>query len=369
MTRIIRLLSLAVLLALTAACSSLPPVSAKPANYIVAGQESRTFETQDQLTLFGQWWHPANGQPRAVVLLVHGTLVHSGFYSPWAKELTRKGYAVFGIDLRGWGQSQGYGRRGFVKSYDEYLEDMRFAWSEVQQRYPGLPVFVQGESLGGTVALLAQQSGTVQARGLILNAPAVRPNPGIGWVRAPSLIGKFNFWMASIPGRMFPNAPTLPASWLEKGISLVLEEPQAQRRFMQDPISTHTALPHAYVSSLYKGTARAQDGLGKITVPLIILHGTRDVMVPVSSSEYAMRKVGSADKKLQVYENMTHATLHDTEKGKVWFDIVEWLDQRTTAPVLASPSAAFDVRAWLDAQRQQAPARVGQGDAALADVL
>jgi acylglycerol lipase len=349
MTRILRLFSLSVLLALLGACSSLPPVSPKPANYVVSGQESRTFETADKLALFGQWWHPASGNPRAVVLLVHGTLVHSGFYAPWAKELTRKGYAVFGIDLRGWGQSQGYGRRGFVKNYDEYLEDVRFAWNEVQQRYPGVPVFVQGESLGGTVALLAQQSGAVQARGLILNAPAVRPNPGIGWVRAPTLIGKFNFWMASIPGRMFPNAPTLPASWLEKGISLVLEDPEAQRRFKQDPISVHTALPHAYVSSLYKGTSRAQDDLAKITVPVLILQGTKDVLVPLSSSEYALRKVASQDKKLRVYEGMTHATLHDTEKVKVWFDIVEWLDKRTPVPALATPQAGVDVRTWLEA--------------------
>jgi acylglycerol lipase len=344
----IKLLFLTVLLPLLVACGSLPPVSPKPLNYVVAGQESRTFETKDKLALFGQWWHPAHSQPRAVVLLVHGTLVHSGFYAPWAKELNRKGYAVFGIDLRGWGQSQGYGRRGFVQDYDEYLEDLRFAWHEVQQRYPGVPVFLQGESLGGTVVLLAQERGIVAARGLVLNAPAVRPNPGIGWVRAPSLIGQFNFWLASMPGRLFPNAPALPASWLESGISLVLEEPAAQRRFKQDPISVHTALPHAYVSALYKGTARAQDDLDKITVPLLFLHGTKDVLVPVSSSEYAMRKVKSPDKKLQVYEGMTHATLHDTEKGKVWFDIVEWLDARTSAPAPVAPSAATDVHRRLE---------------------
>lgn len=330
-------LCLVLLLALLSACSSISPL---PANYVVAGNESRTFQTPDKLTLFGQWWLPAKGrEPRAVVLLVHGTLVHSGFYAPWAEELANNGYAVFGIDLRGWGQSQGFGRRGGVRDYDDYVADVELAWQEVKQRFPQQPVYLQGESMGGAVVLLAEESGKFQARGLILNAPAIRPNPGIGFLRAPGVWGDFNFWLASLPGRALPNMPTIPGRVLESGISLILKDRSAQQRYKADANNVHTALPYSYISALYKGSKRARNNLGKINVPLIVLQGTSDVMVPASSSEDAMAKFGSTDKTLKLYEGATHATLHDIDRIKVWPDIISWLNAHTAESEVAAAGA------------------------------
>lgn len=332
MPRMMKHLMLMLVAVLVSACTSLPTVSPVPQHYVVEGSESRTFQTTDNLTLFGQWWHPASGKPaRGVVLLVHGTLVHSGFYAPWAKELARNGYAVFGIDLRGWGQSQGHGRRGFVRNYDEYVADVRLAWAEVRRRYPDTPVFLQGESLGGGVVLLAQQQNAFDAKGLILNAPAIKPNPGIGIFRGTRLA----FWAASLPGHVMPNAPALPAKVLESGISLILRDEDAQKHFKTDPHSTHTALPYAYFTALYEATGRIKGRLDRVDEPLIILHGTSDVMVPHTSSRWALRRVASKDKTLKVYEGMTHATLHDKDKRLVWLDILDWLDARTVEPKVA----------------------------------
>jgi alpha-beta hydrolase superfamily lysophospholipase len=102
-----------------------------------------------RLLRFGQWWLPANREtPRGVILLLHGTVVHSGFYFPVAQEYVRHGYAVFGIDLRGWGQSQGYGRRGNIGSYDEHLGDLKVAHAEVLGRYPDAPAVWPGLYVG-----------------------------------------------------------------------------------------------------------------------------------------------------------------------------------------------------------------------------
>lgn len=89
-----------------------PHVSQLPDSYTVApNAEQRTFITRDKLTLFAQWWIPQKNQPKAVVLLIHGSLLHSGFYALWADHLVENNYAVLGVDLRGWGQSQGFGHR------------------------------------------------------------------------------------------------------------------------------------------------------------------------------------------------------------------------------------------------------------------
>jgi len=300
---------------------------------IASGAESRTFVTTDNLTLFGQWWVPAPEQPvKAVVLLIHGTNVHSGFYAPWAEELVENGYAVFGIDLRGWGQSQGYGRRGFVKDSTLYMEDLKIAGREVKARFSDLPVFLQGESLGGAIVLCSQMGEAVSVDGLILNAPAIRPAIKFWFLRPPSLLADFFLRYSAIPGDFFPNHPVLVPGFVpELFIGEIVKDKEVQVRYKDDSHVVHKALPFSYLSSLRDMSAQIDIGLPFITTPLIILHGTDDVLVPLSSSEYAMKHLASSDKTLKVYEGMTHVTLHDIGREKVWADIISWLDERANA--------------------------------------
>jgi dienelactone hydrolase len=52
-----------------------------------------TFTTPDAVTIYQQSWLP-DGEPKAVVLLLHGLAEHSGRYTHVAKALTDAGYAV-----------------------------------------------------------------------------------------------------------------------------------------------------------------------------------------------------------------------------------------------------------------------------------
>lgn len=333
----------AILLALLFLCSGCashfnPPRMAAPISYRLApsADEQAVLETrdEDQLLVFGQWWLPdVPEQAKAVVLVLHGTLVHSGFYDPVAEHYTEQGYAVFGIDFRGWGQSQGYGRRGNVDDYDGYLEDLKVAYTEVRTRYPSLPVFLQGESMGGTIALLSQVEKAVEVDGLILNAPAVRPGLFIGPLRTPHWLADAGLWSMSIPGAMTPNMPTpVYMPWVKRaGVGLMLKEEENQKRFLEDPFVPDTALPWSYFSSLRSAMKRVKAGLDEIDVPVLIQQGTKDVLVPVSSSEYTLEHLASDDKTLKIYDRLTHGTLHDRRREEVWADALEWLAQRLAA--------------------------------------
>lgn len=332
----LRLLLLLPSLCLLACASHFnPAVSSRPLSYETApgASDQRILETRDadQLLLFGQWWLPENpDRPRAVVLMLHGTLVHSGFYAPVAQAYAREGYAVFGVDLRGWGQSQGYGRRGNIDSYDEYLEDLKVAHAEVRGRYPDVPLFIQGESMGGTIALLSQVKQVVAVDGLILNAPAVRPGLYLGPLRTPHWLADAGLWGLSLPGRTVPNMPVpVYHPWVERaGVGLMLKEKENQQRFLNDPHVTHTALPWSYFTGLRKAVREIKTGLDRIDVPVLIQQGTKDVLVPVSSSEYAHKHLASADKQLKIYPKLTHGTLHDRRKEEVWADALGWMDER-----------------------------------------
>ena len=311
--------------------SSNPPISESRTRYDAApGAEPRFFKTDDQITLFGQWWFPEDRQQaKAAIILVHGTWVHSGFYSDWAEQLTANGYAVFGIDLRGWGQSQGRGRRGFALSYDKYLDDLKLAYGEVKSTYPELPIFLQGESLGGLLGLLSQIRGEMPVDGLIMNAPAVRPALTIADMETPSWLANYSLWLASFPGEIFPNHPILvPGSVTEQFIGLAVSDEKVQNRILNDQHVVHDALPLGFFTGLHETTEEVEEKLYRIKPPILVLHGINDSLIPVSSSEYLIDNVASRDRTLRVYRQMSHATLHDFGHKTVWNDIVEWLNDR-----------------------------------------
>jgi len=329
------LLALLCLLALDA-CTSLPAMSPKPAQYRHAfGAQPRTLKTAYGLTLFGQWWIPEDGKPKAVVLLVHGTALHSGFYAPWADELITHHYAVFGFDLRGWGQSQGFGRRGYVRGYDEYLRDLMLAWQEVHRRYPDTPLFLQGESMGGSVALLSNIMNQFPVQGLVLNAPAVKPNPGFGFARLPGPVMSFMLWSGGNMAKIWPNFPAIPLDLPligEQIPRIAFNDDYARQQFLDDPDTTHSWLAAAYITGIAEATSRIQDNFVNVQAPFIVLQGTSDHLIPPESAELLVKDAGSSDKTLKLYPGMAHATLHDAGREKVWSDTLTWMNAHLPAP-------------------------------------
>ena len=80
-----------------------------------------TFTGAGGLALFYQGWRP-DGEPRAVVAIVHGIGEHCGRYPNIVSGLVARGHAVYGFDHCGHGRSPG--RRGHVDSWGQYREDV-----------------------------------------------------------------------------------------------------------------------------------------------------------------------------------------------------------------------------------------------------
>ena len=82
---------------------------------------SGSFTTADGLSLFEQWWEPA-GEYKAMLIIVHGLVEHSGRYAHVAEFFAKRGYSVGTFDLRGHGKSEG--KRSLIRSFDNYLDDL-----------------------------------------------------------------------------------------------------------------------------------------------------------------------------------------------------------------------------------------------------
>src|SRR5689334_5211135 len=111
-----------------------------------------TVTGNDGESLFYRSWRPIQTAPRAVLLIVPGFKSYSGRYAWAGAELAKSGYAVYALDLRGRGQSEG--RPYVVSDFDEYVEDVETVAMAVKSKEGDLPLFVAGHSAGAVIALL-----------------------------------------------------------------------------------------------------------------------------------------------------------------------------------------------------------------------
>lgn len=144
---------------------------------------------KEELTVFGSSgvqlpgviWQP-EGDVKALLQVAHGMTEHMGRYERLASELCSRGIAVAGFDLRGHGKNPGdkevasCGEGGWAAS----VEDMHLFFEELERRFPGIPHFMLGFSLGSFLLreYLTVHSGEGKIAGAIITGTGHQP----GWL-------------------------------------------------------------------------------------------------------------------------------------------------------------------------------------------
>ena len=268
-----------------------------------------TFESKGSLKIYLRSWTP-EGTPRAVVVICHGVNSHGGQYLWPAGELVKKGHAVFALDLRGRGKSDG--ERFYVEDVADYVADVAGVVKIAKARHPGLPVFLLGHSAGGVVSATYTLDNQAELAGFICESFAFQvPAPG--------------FALAAIKG-LSHFAPRLPVLKLKN--EDFTRDPVALAALNADPLIAHEIQPAATVAALVRADERLREEFPKITLPVLIMHGTADKATVCEGSQFFHDTVGSADKTLKLYKDHFHDLLADTGKEGVMAEITAWIDAR-----------------------------------------
>lgn len=273
------------------------------------------FQTRDGLELYECRWMPV-GEPRAGVVFLHGFTEHTGRYRELLETLCRHGYAVWAIDLRGHGKSQG--RPIYIRSFDEYLDDLDLLLGRVRASLAGRPLFLMGHSMGAGIVLLSAMERTPDVAGVVASAPPVR----IGGNVFPLLRH-----LAWVLGRVFPRLRVVSL-----GGSMLSRDPKVVEDFRNDPLVYHGRLPTRTGSEILRSSRRIRRGMGGLEKPLLILHGTGDVLTNPEGSRRLVAEAASRDKTQTFYEGAYHDLFHEPEKDRVTADVIQWLDARTSPP-------------------------------------
>jgi alpha-beta hydrolase superfamily lysophospholipase len=268
--------------------------------------------------IYARNWEP-EGQPKASLVLCHGVNSHGGQYIRAGETFARRGYAASALDLRGRGRSEG--ERFYAESVDDYVSDLSLAIDAARARHPDLPLFLLGHSAGGVTAVAYALDHQNRIDGLICESFAFR-------VFAP------NFALKLLEGasHFVPHAHVLKLKMEDFS-----RDPDWVAELLADPLTLDEVQPVATVAALARAGERFEREFGRITLPLLILHGTADKATRPDGSEQFHQAAGSADKTLKLYEGYYHDLLNDLGREQVFEDIDRWIETRL--PQAAEPSA------------------------------
>jgi alpha-beta hydrolase superfamily lysophospholipase len=278
-----------------------------------------SFAAADGSALYYQWWRPG-GAALAAVASLHGFGAHSDHETAVAEYLAPRGYACYGLDLRGHGRSAG--RRGDVAAWSLYRDDLRAFLGLIEGREGAVPRFLLGVSAGGVIALdyvlHPPEPGGQGLRGVAVQAP---PLGQLG-------VSPLKVAAARLLARVWPTF-TLDT---ETDPAAISRDPAAVRALRTDPLWFSKATVR-YGAEFLAAVTRIQARAAELATPLLILHGTADRVALPDGSRRFFARVGHADKELREYDGGYHNLFLDTDAPTVLADLEGWLARHTDQSV------------------------------------
>jgi alpha-beta hydrolase superfamily lysophospholipase len=261
------------------------------------------------IRLYYQAWLPADRRRRAVIVNLHGLGDHSGLYPNLATHFPARSMPVYAYDMRGNGRSPG--QRAYLSGWHEYLEDLKAFLTLVRETEGEVPLFLLGNSLGGLVVL---DYAIQYPRGL---AGVIAAAPPLGALGVPPILMTL--------GRMLSRI--LPRFSLKVGMDLsgLARDPAVVEAILADA-HFHRWGTARLSTEVTTAIARVQESAAALSVPLLILHGSDDRMVPPDGSRGFFTKVREPDRQFREYPGAYHGLFADLNYQEVLQDLEQWIE-------------------------------------------
>jgi acylglycerol lipase len=267
-----------------------------------------------------------SSRPRAVIVALHGMSDYSKAFDMPGKVWAKLGITTLAYDQRGFGRGD---NPEIWVGAEIMRDDLNDAVAATRARYPGVPVFALGESMGGAVVLTALASSAspgadaqiLNVDGVILVAPAV-------WSRGDMpLTYRAALYLAAhlVPGMILSNSAAgrvvtiIPSDNLPM-LRALGRDPLFQKRTRTDTLFGLVNL---------MDEARTAPGSIKNAPPILFLYGANDQIIPSAPTQAVIAALGDKAPKISLdvkrYEHGWHMLLRDLEGESVDKDVADWI--------------------------------------------
>ena len=243
--------------------------------------------------------------------------------------MVKKGIAVIMIEYEGHGRSDG--TLGLITDWDKLIDDTSsFFEQTAKKRFPSLPLFLMGESMGGAVAYCTYNRNPKLFAGVVFVCPMCK----IGDDCLPSK------WVIDLFRRLagpkgtastFGYLPIAPSQGIDIDLSI---RPLKQAMLTAFPIDYVRKPRLATARELLDVTIHISNDLKNFEAPFLVQHGTMDRITDPKLSKILYEESKSSDKTIKLYEGMFHSLIcgeFDENIDVVFNDCIFWILERATS--------------------------------------
>lgn len=312
----------------------------------MGNQEIYTFNSSDGHSIIHcVKWLP-DGEPVAVVQLVHGMVEYIERYDEFARFLASKGYVVVGHDHIGHGHSVSdkdeLGVMTGVHPSDDMVEDIYTHYYKTKKTYPSLPYFILGHSMGSYMLrkFLSVKSAYIEdLTGAVImgtgQESALTCNTGLALVGILSLF-KGKKYRSTFVRNMTYSAPYKQYDCYGKdyGSSWLSKNTRSVEKYYHDPYCTFIFTLNAYKGLFeaikYVGNKACVNKMRK-GMPLLVISGEADPVGNMGkgtkAAADAFKAAGIIDVTLKLYMGDRHEILNELDRDQVYNDIYRWFEE------------------------------------------
>ena len=255
---------------------------------------------------FREW--EIKGQPKKNILIIHGLGEHSGRYKEFAEFYIKKGIGVYALDLQGHGKSEG--KRGHIKSFEEYLDSIENLLVFIRKKFLDIPIILFGHSLGGLIGLnflIERESKEIESA--VISSP---------WIETAIKVPEYLIIIQKILKRVFPSLRLnnrLISNHLSKNKDIVSE-------YDKDEL-VHNKISLKLYSEVMRSIDNVKEKASRIKIKTLLYHGESDKIISSNGTLKISKQLKKH--KIKLYENVYHEPHNDLEKEEIYQDILEFI--------------------------------------------
>jgi alpha-beta hydrolase superfamily lysophospholipase len=258
-------------------------------------------------------WIDDTTKPKAVLLCVHGLGLHNDSYEGFAERLKKHGVAIFSIDVRGFGsfiQAKGRERVDF----DGCMDDVEATLKVLHRAYPGLPVFIMGESMGGAIALRATALYPELIQGLISSVPA-----GDRFKQGETRLKVALHFLDSA------NKPFNVGSGVLKQAT---SNAELREQWSKDPLNKLNLSPNELLQFQHFMNQNHEMAKRIVDRPVLFVQGCKDRLVRPEGTVELFNRLPTPDRRLELISNGEHLIFEENQCTDEEIKIVaNWIDE------------------------------------------
>jgi len=255
------------------------------------------------------WKWEAEGQPKAVAVIIHSAYEHHQWYAWLIEKLRINNFHVVMGDLPGHGEENKY-----LRSHDETItEYLLFIKKLIQNALTyELPVFIIGHGFGATLAISLLQKSKVECAGIVLSSP---------WLHLRLQPNKFS------------NALTTISSLTSNmKINHGIDRKMLSRNFdsyneINDDIpyvTTVTVRWYREVQQLMKNIMVQQSP--KTSVPILLMTAQKDKIADSQAARKWLLQQNTTEMQYKEWPYSFHNLFHDNERQEVFTYAVDFMN-------------------------------------------